>query len=126
MKFSLNIILEKLSQSQYDFEGIATNRENLSFSRVLLLPSSGTLNPDYLYICRLSELVKRWDIPANIVCISLRNRLKDEKETETFLKHVIIVNVNIDFHFFFDEIQDIVYSISDWIDPGHLLSDCFY
>ena len=119
MNISLNIFLEHILQ--YQVEGIEEEREKLSFSKVLLLPADSKilLNPQYLYICRLSELIIRNDIPSDITFICLRDRIKDEYETEQLLKHVLIVNVNIDFNLFFIKIQDVFYLIADWITQMH-------
>lgn len=113
MDISLNIILDKLSCHRYELH--ISLPTDLTFNRVSFLPRDMiTAQSGFLYICRLSEALRLSSRINDFYCICIRDRIRDERETEELLSGMIIVNEDLDLVELFSEIQETFLQIIDW------------
>ena len=113
MNISLNIILDSISHYRYELHiGLPTE---LSFHRISLLPKEmGDVKPNCLYVCQLSEALRAAGQVPQIYCLCLRDRIRDELETEEKLKGMIIINENLELVTLFTMLQETFILINDW------------
>jgi hypothetical protein len=91
MRISLDIILDVLKE--YNTENHINPDKKQKFRDCLPLPEGFTgLTGESLYVGCLSKALP---LPQGICCICVRDRIKDEKETEKNLSGLVIVNENI-------------------------------
>lgn len=118
MLVSLNIILDVLQSYHQEIHVPATNK--LSFSRCLPLPDeTEALDNDCIYIGGLSKALHLRRSNSGICCICLRDRVKDEAETEAALDGFIIINENISPTTLLLQVQNRFFAILDWIQQVH-------
>lgn len=111
---SLNIILDKLSCYQHEVH--VSMPCDKAFNRTALLPRDDQgMNPDWLYICRLSEYIRDASHSPGIYYICLRDRMIDTTETESMMANTIIINENMELEQLFTEVQDVFFQINEWI-----------
>lgn len=118
MKISLNIILDELAS--YRREVHIPADKCYSFSRCLPLPDeSGVLSEDCIYVGGLSKALQlRTDNP-DICCICLRDRVKDEFESEESVAGLIIINENIPPVTLLLLVQNRFFAILEWLQQMH-------
>jgi len=113
MNISLNIILDSISHYRYEAHiGLPTE---LSFRRISLLPREiNKVRPGCLYICQMSEAMRALDQVSEFYCLCLRDRIRDELETEEKLRGMVIINENLELVTLFSELQETFILINDW------------
>ena len=114
MQISLNIILDKLSG--YRMETHLPLPSDRKFNREEILPAvTAEMNSNRLYLGRLSQVIA---LPAenrkDNVFICLRDRIRDDGETEEIMQNTIVVNENISFESLIALVQDVFYEIESW------------
>ena len=111
---SLNIVLDNLSTHQYEAHVDLPSKKALS--RVVLLPQDrAEIDPDWVYVCRLSDYIWEPLQAAGVCCICLRDRLRDDKETELLMRDTIVINENMELETLFTEVQDVFFRTNEWI-----------
>jgi sugar diacid utilization regulator len=118
MLISLNIILDVLQSYHQENHTLADSKH--SFSRCLPLPDdTRDLWGDCIYIGGLSKALSLRDDNKDFYCICLRDRVKDEIETESALYGLIIINENISQTSLMLQVQNRFFTIIDWIQQMH-------
>ena len=125
MTFTKNIVLETLNQyrgSQY------LTGSDRTYRWVAMLPDNAEeMEPDILYVCFLSEAIKRnSDVPGyHYLCI--RDRYTDDIDDEDKLCGVII-NENKDLSWLSNIVQKRFLQISEWVTKmqNALIENCGY
>jgi sugar diacid utilization regulator len=118
MQISLNIILDVLESYKKETRLPADN--SLAFSRCLPLPDDATvMTADCVYVGGLSKALSLRLGGQGICCICLRDRVKDEAETDTALDGLVIINENVTQTVLLTLIQDRFFTILDWIQQMH-------
>ncbi len=118
MQISLNIILDVLQP--YHQEAYVTADCKLSFSRCLPLPDEARdIMWDCIYVGGLSKALSLRGSNTEFCCICLRDRVKDDAETDTSLKGLIIINENFTLNALLMQVQNRVFAIFDWIHKMH-------
>ncbi len=113
MNISLNIILDSISHYRYELH-ISLPTE-LSFHCISLLPKEmRDVKPNCLYVCQLSEALRAAGQVPQIYCLCLRDRIRDELETEEKLKDMVILNENLELVTLFTKLQETFILINDW------------
>lgn len=113
MRVSLNIIVDVLQTYRLETH---LPQDQLSFSMCLPLPDdSSSLKNDCLYVGGLSKALSIIGDEADIYCICLRDRIKDDQETEKKLSGLIIVNENISQTTLFTLVQSRFFTIINWV-----------
>ncbi len=125
--FTKNIVLETLQQ--YRGSHYLDNTVEPKFKWLSLLPE----NPDemernILYVCPLSEALKRNTETPGYYYACIRDRFTDDNEDIRALSGIIVINENKDVLWLFTIIQKRFMEISDWIDKMRdaLIDNCDY
>lgn len=114
MKISLNIILDELNS--YHLESHLDAANVYYFSTCLSIPDNPkTLRRDCLYVGRLSAALAIHADTADYCCLCIRDRVKDEQESEDRLRHFIIINDNIALPIVMNQIQSRFFAVAEWI-----------
>jgi sugar diacid utilization regulator len=112
MRISLDIILDVLKE--YNTENHINPDKKQKFRDCLPLPEGFTgLTGESLYVGCLSKALP---LPQGICCICVRDRIKDEKETEKNLSGLVIVNENITQNELLLKISNRVFAIINWVE----------
>ncbi len=110
---SLNIILDSISHYKYELH--IDLPSDITFRRIALLPREmNASKPDCLYVCRLSEAMRLKKEVTDFYCMCLRDRIRDERETNELLSGLIVINQNMELEQLFSELQDTFVCINDW------------
>lgn len=118
MLISLNIILDVLQAYHQEIHVPADSK--LSFTRCLPLPDDvRDMSKDCIYVGGLSKALSIRGNNPDICCICLRDRVKDEIETDTSLNGLIIINENISPTSLLLQVQNRFFTIVDWIHQMH-------
>lgn len=126
MTFTKNIVLEALNSyrgSQY-LGGLER-----SYRWVAMLPDDpGEMEADILYVCMLSDAMKRnAEVPGhNFLCI--RDRFTDDEAEPEALRGFIVINENRDVAWLFNVVQKRFLQISEWVTKMQdaLIENCDY
>jgi sugar diacid utilization regulator len=118
MQVSLNIILDVLESYRHEIHVPPDNK--LSFSRCLPLPDDAQdMSGDCIYVGGLSKALALRSPASDICCICLRDRVKDEAETDAALGGLIIINENIPQNILLIQVQNRFFAILDWVHQMH-------
>ncbi|SHI01980.1 PucR C-terminal helix-turn-helix domain-containing protein [Sporobacter termitidis DSM 10068] len=118
MQISLNIILDVLESYRQEIH--VSSGSKLSFSRCLPLPDdTGDMAGDCIYVGGLAKALALRGEGVDICCICLRDRVKDEAETDAALNGLIIINENISPNALLMLVQNRFFAILDWIQQMH-------
>lgn len=125
MTFTKNIVLETLNR----YRGSQHLNGDRSYRWVAMLPESPEeMEPDILYVCLLSEAMKRnSEIPGqNYLCI--RDRYTDDDDEANIMQGFIVINENKDVAWLYNVIQKRFLQISDWVSKmqNALIDNCDY
>lgn len=115
MNISLNIILDRLSK--YNIEPHLALPSDKSFDSVVLLPMSptSTLDSRKLYFCRLSlAMLLPYRLRENATMLCLRDRIKDDTETDDMMQGIVIINENISYEQVFSSVQEVFCELTQW------------
>lgn len=111
----LSIILDCLNE--YNYDSHVSGAGDVKFGWVNMFPpKQRALSSDHIYIGKLSDIMSaewRGDV---VCCIALRDRIKDDAETEERLKNLIVLNCNSDILDVFGHVQRTFYEIFNWHD----------
>ena len=114
MYISLNILLDKLACHQHDVH--IEMPCDKTFNRTALLPRDDQdMHTEWLYICKLSEYIRVAPKAREIYYICLRDRMRDDLETEELLTNTIIINENMELDQLFTEVQDVFFGVNEWV-----------
>jgi sugar diacid utilization regulator len=112
MRISLDIILDVLKE--YNIENHIDPDNKKKFRECLPLPEEfADMTDESLYVGCLSKALP---LPEDICCICVRDRIKDEKETEENLRGLVIVNENITQNELLLKISNRVFAIINWVE----------
>lgn len=118
MQISLNIILDVLQPYHKEIHVPAGTK--YSFSRCLPLPDSeNEMSVECIYVGGLSKALALREKRSDCCCICLRDRVKDENETDASLNGLIIINENISQVSLLLLVQNRFFAILDWIQQMH-------
>lgn len=118
MQVSLNIILDVLEAYRQDV--YISSDTKLSFSRCLPLPDDiQDVTKDCIYVGGLSKSLTLRGSNSDFCCICLRDRVRDEAETDAALNGLIIINENISQNALLIQVQNRFFAIFDWIHQIH-------
>lgn len=118
MLISLNIILDVLQSYQQEIHVPPDCK--LSFKRCLPLPDDPRdISSDCIYVGGLSKALSLRTSNPLFCCICLRDRVKDDIETDSTLNGLIIINENISPITLLLQVQNKFFSILDWIQQMH-------
>ena len=110
---SLSIILDSLNK--YSFELYIDTPAALSFQRLVILPRNLTqVMPGCLYVGRLSDAMRTKETEPGIICICLRDRIRDARENAETLSGFIVINENLELEQLFSELQDTFVRLNNW------------
>ncbi len=113
MKLSLNIILDQLRECNTEVH--LSEPLSRSFERPVLLPHRfEAMRGDLLHVCTLSDAMRANRENPGMAYVCVRNRIKDDAETEESLDGMIIINENMEVPFLLNRIQEIYQRIDDW------------
>lgn len=112
---TLNMMMDALKSYRKDVH--VADIASHSFHACLPLPAAGeTLRADVLYIGGLSAVLELpVSVRGNAVCICLRDRIQDHRETQQAMSSLIVVNENIPPLRFLGEMQSYFFDLTDWI-----------
>lgn len=114
MRISLNLVLEQLGG--HSCQTHIENGEQLGFERLCLLPDRGeSVDPLRLYVGDLSQAMALRKEGKRFYCVCVRDRVHDSEETEQLLSGLIVVNENISQRRIYTELQDLFFSVSEWV-----------
>jgi sugar diacid utilization regulator len=118
MLISLNIILDVLRSYHQEIHVPADSK--LSFSRCLPLPDEmHELSDECIYVGGLAKALMLRVNDSSFYCICLRDRVKDDIETEKALEGLIIINENISQTTLLLLVQNRFFAIIEWIRLMH-------
>jgi len=118
MQVSLSIILDVLESYRQEIH--ISPEDKLSFSRCLPLADNVLdMTSDCIYVGGLAKALALRGTNSNISCICLRDRVKDEAETDDALDGLIIINENITQNTLLMQVQNRFFTIFDWIHRMH-------
>ncbi len=118
MQISLNIVVDVLQS--FKFENHVSDDGPISFSKCLPLPDdSSAFSDDCLYVGGLSKAISLCKSYPGLYCICMRDRIKDEFETDDSLSGLIIVNENISVTALFTLVQNRFFEVINWIQQMH-------
>lgn len=125
MTFTKNIVLETLQQ----FRGSQHLNGECSYRWVAMLPETPQeMEPDILYVCLLSEAMKRnLEAPGHYY-LCIRNRYTDDEDSEDSLRGFIIIDENKDAAWLLNIVQKRFLEISEWTArmQNALINNCDY
>ncbi|MGN1002482.1 MAG: PucR family transcriptional regulator [Oscillospiraceae bacterium] len=125
MDFSINVILEVLRPYRITEH---LDEHTRKFRWTALLPERGEpCSTANLYVCMLSELMKRNEGIEGCIFVCIRDRFLDE-ECEAELRDVVIVNENWELSRLYSLLQSRFLQLQDWCDEMqlHLINRCGY
>ncbi len=117
MFVTLNLILEALNK--YNCRNHVVAGEDIRFERICLLPE--TPEPSAtgrLYVGSLSEALALRSQGAQFYCVCVRDTAEDlaeEPAEAELLSGLIIINENLSQRQIFSELQEIFYTVSEWV-----------
>ena len=112
MKINLSIIMDELVPYKPESHVID---KNIAFSAVNILPTRRrVLHVNHIYIGKLSDIFSAEWRTDDIYCVAVRDRIKDDDETEERLKNIIVLNSNCDVLDVFTAIQRCFFKIIEW------------
>lgn len=116
MKISLNIILDILRPFQFESYIIGNHNFSscLSLTDTMLKP-----NETCLYLGRLSEALLLHNKSLDFFCLCIRDRVKDNLESEQTIKNLIIINENVSLSTIMNLVQSRFFEVADWIQKMH-------
>ncbi|MCQ2452455.1 MAG: helix-turn-helix domain-containing protein [Oscillospiraceae bacterium] len=113
MTLSLNILLDQLRE--YPLENHIPLPSDAAFTCCALLPRFySAMRTDYLHVCRLSEALHAAANRDGMFYLCIRDRLKDDEETEDALRGMVILNENMDVEKLLNTVQLLFNRIRDW------------
>ena len=113
MNLSFNILLAQLRDMHY--ETYIPNPCSNTFSSPALLPRDyKVMRYDLIHICRLSDAMRAATICPGMNYICIRDRIRDDSETEDTVRGMVIINENMDVELLFYKIQDIFVRVNHW------------
>ena len=126
MTFTKNIVIEALNQ--YHGSSFLVN-PGKAYRWVAMLPENpDEMEPDMLYVCMLSEAMKRApEVPGhNYLCI--RDRVTDDEDDAEMMRGFIIINENKEVSWLLNKVQNRFLEISDWVMKmqNALIENCDY
>ena len=114
MRFTRNIIFSQLCQ--YRGKIYVPAEDQRSYQWVALLPDDGeSLRSDMVYVCRLSEALRHnQSSDCLFVCVYDRFLSEEEREDNTFLRNIIIIEENRSIFWVLNLIQSRFRELEDW------------
>ncbi len=114
MRFTRNIIFSQLCQ--YRGKIYVPAEDQRSYQWVALLPDDGeSLRSDMVYVCRLSEALRHnQSSDCLFVCVYDRFLSEEEREDNTFLRNIIIIEENRSISWVLNLIQSRFRELEDW------------
>ena len=113
MKVTLNVILESLGD--YNIESFAEEASGISFRQARLLESNEkSLDPDFLYIGLLSDVMTVSKRARGVYFICVRDKEISERERDHFQPSIIIIKEKITPARLLAEVQKIILFIQEW------------
>ncbi len=122
-----NIVLEALQQ--YRGSHYIDKTAKPKFKWVSMLPENpDEMESNILYVCLLSEAIKRSLRTPGHYYACIRDRFADDEENARTLAGIIVINENKDVSWLFNIIQKRFMEISDWVDhmQAALIDNCDY
>ncbi len=114
MRITLDLVLEQLNR--HSCQTFIQSGGSLSFERLCLLPERAEeLAPGRLYVGELSQALALRAQDTPFYCVCVRDRVHDREETEEALSGLIVVNENISQRRIYTELQDLFYTVSEWV-----------
>ena len=114
MKVSLNILLENFRH--YRLESRIDESKEIAFRQARMLPANKkSFDPDFLYICKLSEVLALDEKAQDTIFLCICDREPDEEEREKVLPYVVIIREEISTDQLLVEIQQSILVIQEWI-----------
>lgn len=114
MKISLNIVFDLLKPYQY--ETYIDAKEDLCFSSCLSI-SEDIVKPNNscLYLGRLSTVLLLREKYADVYCLCVRDRIRDDLESAENIQRLIIINENVALSAIMNIVQSRFFEITDWV-----------
>ena len=114
MRFTRNNIFSVLCH--YRGKMYVPAEDKRGYRWVSLLPDEGeALQPDMVYVCRLSEALRHnQSSECLFVCIYDRFLSEEEREDESFLRDIIIIEENRSISWVLNLLQDRFCALEDW------------
>ncbi len=113
MTYTLSMICEVLKS--YRGSPHITQNEMRAYRGVMLLPEDGAdMEKDILYVCRLTEALKRGKTKPGHHYLCIRDRFWDADETEDFLNGIIVISENNDVPWLFNLVQQRCLQLAEW------------
>jgi sugar diacid utilization regulator len=113
MNLPLYLIIDALSE--YPVENHMPRPYNRMYQGVILLPDPPVnLDPTLLHFSTLSYVVDIGGIREDVSCICVRDRDRDDRETEEVLRGLLIIDKNYPVGFIYHKLHLLFLSISDW------------
>lgn len=112
MKIPLSIVMDELAA--YKPESYVSD-DSVAFSTVNIFPTrQRQLHTNHIYIGKLSDIFYAEWRSADIHCVAVRDRIRDEDETPERMKNIIVLNANCDPLDIFTAIQRCFFRIIEW------------
>ncbi len=113
MKYTINMVFEVLKP--YRGSPHISQDEIREYKWVMLLPEEADdMKEDILYVCRLTEALKRTATAPGYHYLCIRDRFWDADETEDFLRGMIVINENRDVPWLLSLVQQRFLQLAEW------------
>ncbi len=113
MTYTLNMVCEVLKS--YRGSPHIPKNETIDYRGVMLLPEEGAeMEKDILYVCRLTEALRRRETKPGHHYLCIRDRFWDADEMEDFLNGIIVINENKDVPWLFNLVQQRFIQLAGW------------
>ena len=113
MTYTFNMVCEVLKP--YRGTPHISTAQIRRYKWVLLLPEDETeMEKDILYVCRLTEALKRGETAPGYHYLCIRDRFWDADETEDFLSGIIVINENRDVSWLLNLMQHRFLQLAEW------------
>ncbi len=129
MNFTKNMILEVLRP--YRGKNYMAKEDDRTFRWVAMLPTEkDAMEPDMLYVCYLSEALKRRSETAGFYYICIQDRFfgDEEEDSSAKLRGTIVINENKEVSWLLNIVQERLLQISEWMlnMQSALVGECDY
>lgn len=114
MRFSRDMVIEIIKE--YSGSQFIDPDDNRQYSWVALLPDDASkMEEDQLYVCMLSEALKRNASTPGYHYVCIRDRFTNDDEADEIMRGIIVLNENRDVPWLLSLFQDRFLALVNWV-----------